>query len=84
MTEPGLTPTGWQQLFGPGRDRPHLRHGPTQMLPSQLGDESPGTSVFQLHGRYILAQLRNGLVVVDRQRAHERMLFEELLPHAGA
>ena len=74
-------PTGWQQLFdlGSGQAAPSDTEA-TQVLPSQLGDESPGERpVFQLHGRYILAQLRNGLVVVDQQRAHERILFEELL-----
>ncbi|HQX98551.1 MAG TPA: hypothetical protein PLV08_02150 [Flavobacteriales bacterium] len=35
--------------------------------------------VFQLHGTYILAQLRSGFMVVDQQRAHERILYERNL-----
>lgn len=34
---------------------------------------------FQLHGKYVMAQLRSGFVLIDRQRAHERILFERTL-----
>lgn len=35
--------------------------------------------MFQLHGTFIIAQLRSGFVVVDQQRAHERILYEHAL-----
>lgn len=35
--------------------------------------------VFQLLGRYILAQLKSGFVVVDQRRALERILYEQAL-----
>ncbi|MBL7835505.1 MAG: DNA mismatch repair endonuclease MutL [Cyclobacteriaceae bacterium] len=33
--------------------------------------------IAQLHNRYILRQIKNGLMIVDQQSAHERVLFEK-------
>lgn len=52
-----------------------------QRLSSDWNDERPNSalSTYQLHNKYILAHLRNGFTVVDQRRAHERILYEELL-----
>jgi DNA mismatch repair protein MutL len=39
----------------------------------------PDRALWQLHGRYLLSPVRSGLLVVDQQAAHERILYERAL-----
>jgi len=37
------------------------------------------TSTFQLHQKYIVSQIKSGMMLVDQQAAHERILFEKYI-----
>jgi DNA mismatch repair protein MutL len=37
--------------------------------------------LMQVHNRYIVSQIKSGLMVIDQQAAHERILYERFLVH---
>jgi DNA mismatch repair protein MutL len=53
-------------------------------LPATERDEkfvSLQKQFMQLHNRYVISQIRSGLMVIDQQAAHERILYERFLLH---
>lgn len=53
-----------------------------QQVISSDWEESTNTQKkvnYQLHQRYILTHIKSGFMIIDQHRAHERILFEQLL-----
>ncbi|MFA4952028.1 DNA mismatch repair endonuclease MutL [Brevundimonas sp.] len=63
---------GWDQPHGTSIDP-----SPYPLEPNPV-DFPLGAARAQLHGTYIVAQTRDGLVVVDQHAAHERLVYERM------
>jgi DNA mismatch repair protein MutL len=83
--------TGWESLYvGLSHDtevvaeiEPSPFKFEKEELTSSLFDEqdesAPVSKTYQLHKKYIVSLIKSGMVIVDQQRAHQRVLYEEFL-----
>ncbi|MCH9028993.1 MAG: DNA mismatch repair endonuclease MutL [Bacteroidetes bacterium] len=51
-------------------------HQPTE---NRSSDKEESVYFFQLHNKYILSQIKSGLMIIDQHVAHERILYEKAL-----
>lgn len=76
----------WEELFKIARNtnsqqKSQLNAESDFPIQQQLSvqNEKSSQSFFQLHQTYIVTQIKSGLLVIDQQAAHERILFEKYL-----
>ena len=65
-----------QAAFDAGAPAADLRHA--EAIGPDLLDRPLGAARTQVHETYIVAQTRDGLVLVDQHAAHERIVYERL------
>lgn len=41
--------------------------------------EQAGQKTYQIHKKYIVSPIKSGMIIVDQQRAHQRILYEQFL-----
>jgi DNA mismatch repair protein MutL len=58
------------------KEQAELQHTQTEEKKS-VDEES--SYIFQLHNKYILSQIKTGLMIIDQHVAHERILYEKAL-----
>lgn len=79
----------WESLYVGLKQEPEFRSEATEIsfeneevTGSLFNDEEveqTTQSVYQLNKKYIISPIKSGMVIVDQQRAHQRVLYEQFL-----
>ncbi|MBK7027938.1 MAG: DNA mismatch repair endonuclease MutL [Bacteroidales bacterium] len=69
--EPGANKS---ELFETELSSATRNNHPTELMVNSF----PSAKLIQVQNRYIISNVKSGLLIVDQQRAHERILFEQI------
>ncbi len=61
------SPAGWQKLYS----------APADGREASSTEHETKRKFFQIKNKYIVCQVKSGLMLIDQKRAHERVLFEQ-------
>jgi DNA mismatch repair protein MutL len=76
----------WEKVFegmeekerlNPGEEVPNVQTIRFESALNQSSETADEKVCFQLHKRYIVKQVKSGMMILDQQAAHERILFEK-------
>lgn len=66
-----------QSLWSPQHLPPSAAQKQAYQPPQEMKDYPLGAAVAQVHNTYILAQTKDGMIMVDQHAAHERLMYEK-------
>ncbi len=71
----------WEALYTGLDEESQMQQEPEYIPTANLfeNEQSQRTSLFQLQRKFIISPMASGLLVVNQNRAHERILYEQLL-----
>ncbi len=76
----------WQKIFEGEEIKRPMPEAPREVhtirfesAMNKTPDATDEKIYFQLHNRYIIKQVKSGMMIVDQQAAHERILFEKFV-----
>jgi len=80
---PQQSTKNWGSLYEIAED-----NGPAEQVKMELPGNGPDDKyapvqkqLMQLHNKYIISQIKSGLMLIDQQAAHERILYERFSIH---
>jgi DNA mismatch repair protein MutL len=76
IANPTVTPTEQQINFDLGSTPSQPIQNETQLIPETGFHET--NKLFQVLNRFIVANVKSGLLIVDQQKAYERIIFERI------
>jgi len=73
----------WEELYAGLKEQVEHKDGKTSVSEPQqkieIEEETIVNIFFQMHNKYIVTNVRSGLMIIKQQRAHERILYEKYL-----
>jgi DNA mismatch repair protein MutL len=82
----------WQKLYQTGelKFQPATSHKsdifaqPQELPGNDVPTAPPGDQFIQLQNKYLVASIKSGLMIIDSERANERILYEKFYNSAGS
>ncbi len=80
----GIADQPEQQTEKEGNEDARTKHDQSDTTPTLIPESNTpeANKLFQVQNRFIVANVKSGLLIVDQQKAHERILFERLSSNA--
>lgn len=78
----GQSSQHWEDLYKISRQSDEEKSEKQEIFrkdENELESKDINRVVFQLHRRYIMTHIKSGIIFIDQQRAHERILYEKAM-----